>query len=248
MKASKGANDKAKSAASSAPERKTSKRQKTLKTDQGGAPQEDSKPAPKGILIEDKRQSVPTKNKDGQLVFEDAPDFRPNLTPSEVLQLGSFGGTYFRPIKSAVTGQSYRNVHQEFPDEWFEGLNMGKQVTSSTYDLNVNRYKVKCGTDLCDWEKAGWIADCDPYGWFQWYCRFYSGRRCSDDARQLGRASRCFGKTGRWRTNLLNKIIAKNATFDDVEVSPVVRQTLQHWGYVLTEKDFHGYCKRKGMK
>jgi hypothetical protein len=90
--------------------------------------------------------------------FKDQPDFRPNLTPAEVLQMGSFGGTYFRPIRSGVTQQSYKNVHKEFPDEWFEGLNIAKEVTSSKYDIKLNRYKVKSGTDLADWEKSGWIS------------------------------------------------------------------------------------------
>jgi hypothetical protein len=72
--------------------------------------------------------------------------------------MGSFGGTYFRPIRSGVTQQSYKNVHKEFPDEWFEGLNIAKGVTSSKYDIELNRYKVKSGTDLADWEKSGWIS------------------------------------------------------------------------------------------
>ena len=80
------------------------------------------------------------------------------MTPAEVLQMGSFGGTYFRPIRSGVTQQSYKNVHKEFPDEWFEGLSIAKEVTSSKYDIELNRYKVKSGTDLADWEKSGWIS------------------------------------------------------------------------------------------
>jgi hypothetical protein len=72
--------------------------------------------------------------------------------------MGSFGGTYFRPIRSGVTQQSYKNVHKEFPDEWFEGLNIAKEVISSKYDIELNRYKVKSGTDLADWEKSGWIS------------------------------------------------------------------------------------------
>merc|ERR1719391_1160432 len=64
---------------------------------------------------------LPTKNKKGQLVFEDAPDFRPNLTPKEVLHRGSFGGTYFRPIYSSVTKQKYKSeMWQELPEDWLE--------------------------------------------------------------------------------------------------------------------------------
>lgn len=62
------------------------------------------------------------RNKNGTLCFKDHPEFTPNLAPYQVLQLGAFGGTYFRPIKSAVTNAKYRNVHREFPKKWFEGF------------------------------------------------------------------------------------------------------------------------------
>lgn len=67
------------------------------------------------------------------------------------------------------------------------------------------------------------------------YCRFYLGRRSEDDARQISRFNQVMGPTGRFRTNLMNQIIRKNTRWDDVNVSPVIRQTLQHWGYRLTE-------------
>ncbi len=86
-----------------------------------------------------------------------------------MLQAGSFGGTYFRPIYSSVTKTQYDDkVWQEFPSDWFEGLNIGKQVTSKTYRPEVNRYGVKCGGDLNMWEGSGWITAIDPYGWFMW--------------------------------------------------------------------------------
>jgi len=67
------------------------------------------------------------------------------------------------------------------------------------------------------------------------YCRFFLGRRSEDDARQIGRFNQVMGPTGRFRTNLMNQIVRKGKRFDDVNVSPVIRQTLQHWGYRLTE-------------
>jgi len=114
----------------------------------------------------------PTRNKKNQLVFEDSPDFKPNLSPKEVLQLGSFGGTYFRPIYSSVTKQKYGSeVWKELPSDWLEGLNVKTQVASSIYDDSKNKYKSKCGASLEEWESSGWMRAQDPYGWFQWYCR-----------------------------------------------------------------------------
>lgn len=136
------------------------------------------------ITESSQRKPLPTRDSDGNLHFPDFPEFTPNLTPFEVLQMGSFGGTYFRPIYSSITKQSYKDDQwKEFPEEWFEGLNISRQVTSSVYHNSVNKYKVSCGGDLKMWEESGWITEIDPYGWFQWYCRFYLGRRCSDDHR-----------------------------------------------------------------
>lgn len=129
-----------------------------------------------------------------------------------------------------MTGQTYHNVHEEFPDHWFKGLNIRKQVTSSTYDNNVNKYKVHCGGDLEMWESSGWITEIDPYGWFMWYCRFYLGRRCSDDERQISRGLNVMGPKGRWRTSLINKCIASGKKPEDAlvdyKISPKVRQLL----------------------
>ena len=63
------------------------------------------------------------------MVFPDFPDFQPNLTPKQVLQTGAFGGTYFRPIHSAITGHDYAGDWREFPDNWFEGLDESKVRT-----------------------------------------------------------------------------------------------------------------------
>ena len=175
-----------------------------------------------------------------RLKFDDFPEFKPNLSPKQVLQLGSFGGTYFRPIESGVTGESYgAEVWKELPGDWLEGLDVERQVASPEYDKEVNRYRVRSGASLEEWEDKGWIVVQDPYGWFQWYCRFYQGRRTEDDQRQVGRWVRVAGKTaGRWRNFLIGKIFRAGAKYDDYSVSPVTRQTLQHWGFCLTEEDF----------
>ena len=181
----------------------------------------------------------PVKDKKGRLLFPDFPDFKPNLTPKEVLQLGSFGGTYFRPIYSSVTKLKYKDeAWKELPSSWLEGLNIRTQVSSSVYDNSKNKYKVKCGASLEEWESSGWMRQQDPYGWFQWYCRFYQGRRTEDDQRQVGRWSKCAGPKGRWKNNLISKCAKAGCGFDNFGISPVVRQTLQHWGYVLTKEDF----------
>nr|XP_022289545.1 uncharacterized protein LOC111101371 [Crassostrea virginica]XP_022289546.1 uncharacterized protein LOC111101371 [Crassostrea virginica] len=191
----------------------------------------------------------PSRNKKGELVFTDCPELRPNMTPKEVLQAGSFGGTYFRPIYSSATGKQYKDeAYLELPKDWTEGLNIKKKVTSSKYDESVNTYKVKCGGSLEMWEESGWIHKQDPYGWFQWYCRFYRGRRSADDDRQVGRWLRCAGPTGRWKNNLIMKCYRAGARYDDPNISPVVRQTLQHWGYRLTEEDYQAKVKQLKRK
>ncbi|MPC27547.1 hypothetical protein E2C01_020720 [Portunus trituberculatus] len=139
------------------------------------------------------------------------------------------------------TGESYRDVWKELPSDWLEGLNIKTQVASSIYDTEVNKFKVKCGGSLEMWEESGWIDKQDPYGWFMWYCRYYQGRRSEDDERQIGRWSRCAGLKGRWRQNLVFRASSK---FDDASVSPVVRQTLQHWGYELNKHDYDLGVKR----
>ena len=82
------------------------------------------------VLFEDEKvkerdgysEKIPKKNSDGVLLFSDAKEFRPNMTPKEVLQAGSFGGTYFRPIKSSVTGLKYNKMWNELPQNWLEGI------------------------------------------------------------------------------------------------------------------------------
>lgn len=201
------------------------------------------------ITIEPNFQPIPTKHTDGYYIFVDHPEFRPNLSPMDVIQYGSFGGTYFRPISSKVTGEFYKDQWNEFPVEWFEGLSIKKQVTSSNYDISVNKYKQHCGGDLEMWESSGWITSIDPYGWFQWYCRFYLGRRSTDDNRQIARGLGVMGPSGRWRNNLINKCLSSNQSPENAlknhNISPKVRQLLQHWGYELNLKDLTTGLKKQ---
>ena len=171
--------------------------------------------------------------------FKDHPEFKPNLSPHQILKMGAFGGTYFRPIYSSVTKKHYKSedVIKEYPKSWFKDIDIDKMVISSKYDKKINKYGVKCGSELEDWEKSGWMHEQDPYGWFQWYCRFYMGRRTDDDERQIKRWLALAGPKGRFKNRLVNMIKNKDAKYDDPNISPVIRQTLLHWGYQITPGD-----------
>ena len=93
--------------------------------------------------------------------------------------------------------------------------------------------QVKCGGSLDMWESSGWMSNIDPYGWYQWYCRFYLGRRSSDDKRQISRWNKSAGPSGRFRNQLIGKCSREGRSYDDSRVSPVIRQSLLHWGYLL---------------
>ena len=182
---------------------------------------------------------MPKKNKDGEIMFKDFPDFRPNLTPKEIFELGSFGGTYWRPIKSKVTKKSYKNKHKKYPKTWWDKIpDEHLTLTWDKYNKDINKYNVKVGSTLELWEEKGWINKLHPYGWVQWYCDFYNGRRGEDDDRQMNRWIRTAGPNSRFRRALINLINKHKTDYDDFTISPKIRQTLQHWGYVLTKKDF----------
>jgi hypothetical protein len=172
--------------------------------------------------------------------------FRPNLSPGEILAGGAFGGTYFRDIQ--IDGAWYRDAWKEFAapaTDWLDGLDVPTQVASQRYSTAKNRYGVKCGQSLDEWLEKGWInPEFDSHGWFHWYCRFFLGRRCEDDARQVGRWAKCAGDTGRWRRNLIAKCVRAGKPWSDVSVSPVVRQTLAHWAYELTEGHYEAYARQ----
>lgn len=194
---------------------------------------------------------APRRNPDSTFVFDDFPQFQPNRSPEEILRVGSFGGTYFRPIKSAVCpGVKFGDeVWQELPRKWIQGLDPKLHLCSSTYRPSVNKYKVKSGASLEEWEQSGWIRSQDPYGWFQWYCRFFQGRRTEDDARQVARWVACAGETsGRWRNRLCKVVFQQGKRFDDPSASPVIRQTLLHWGYELTEDHYRKWGAKQGAE
>jgi hypothetical protein len=106
------------------------------------------------------------------------------------------------------------------------------------------RYGVKASQSIEEWEKAGWIRRQDPRGWMQWYCRFYLGRRTPDDDRQIRRYLSAVGPRGRFKTSLVKKIVAtgnRAEDWDDDEIAPILRQTLQHWAIKVTKEDVEEY-------
>lgn len=194
-----------------------------------------------------------------EIKFEKYPDFKPNLTPFQIFAMGSFidQGGYWRPIFSSVVNKNLENCHLEF-EEMFRGIDHDLLINDKK-NIKLNKYGVKCGCGLSEWEKNNWITAHDPYGWVQWYCRFYcrefypSYRKTIsiteemevEDVRQIKRWQNFTGHNGRWKRYLLNLIIKKNTLFDDISVSPVTRQNLQHWGYQITQKDLDDFRNQK---
>lgn len=138
------------------------------------------------------------------------PDFKPELTPKQMLALGIFGGVYMR------------DCVKEFPRDWFVKAKFQKK-DSYVHDPALNFFKVNASQPLSVWVEKGWIYKDDPRGWFQWYCRYYMGRRISgEDERQIKR----------WKA--IKRHIAqikKHCAVGDKACRPVQRQAILHWAY-----------------
>ena len=171
-------------------------------------------------------------------VFSDYPDFRPNLSPREIMKQGAFGGTYWRPIKSCVGSKNeLKNQYKKYPKSWWSSIPLDHMTLDwDDYDKEINKYGVKVGETLEFWcKKKTWITHWDPYGWYQWYCSFFKGRRCPDDERQI---KRWIGVKGRFGNRLVNMLRKKRKNAKDVDgVSPKIAQTLHHWAIEI--KQFH---------
>jgi hypothetical protein len=134
------------------------------------------------------------------------PGFRPELTPAEMLALGVFGGKYMTDCSG------------EFPKEWFAKA----KLSPARHDPAVNCFGRSASQPLSSWQKKGWIYEEDPRGWFQWYCRYYLGRRCRDDDRQIKR----------WQAFQRHAAqIRKNCRQGDCSCRPRQRQALLQWAY-----------------
>ena len=158
-------------------------------------------------------------------------DFGANKTPVEVIKEGAFLGTYFSGIYSSVDGKWYRKSWKEFD----ELKNIDRRYyCSNYYDVNVNKYSVKCGPSLRFWENNEWINPIDPYGWFQWSFRNWLARRSLDDERQINRWKRI---VGRFKGKQIKMIKDVNGRSDNYSIPPKVRRILLHWGYEFVESD-----------
>ena len=134
------------------------------------------------------------------------PDFRPDLTPKEMLALGVFGGKYMTDCR------------KEFPAAWFTRA----KLSPSGRDPELNYFGVDASQPLSEWRRKGWTYPDDPRGWLQWYCRYYMGRRSPDDARQIRR----------WlavRRHIAQ--LKKHCRRGDLTCRPEQRQALLHWAY-----------------
>jgi hypothetical protein len=182
---------------------------------------------------------MPRRNSRKEYVFEDYPEFTPNLSPQEVFAMGSFGGTYWRPIHSSVTNKNYKNLHKKYPNSWWKNIPDTWLVAPwDQYDKTINTYGVYVGTTLEFWEDKDWITSYNPYGWMHWYCDFFLGKRTPDDERQV---LRWLNFIKRFRLWLVNQIKDKNGKWNDHTISPKIRQSLQHWGYKLSKHDYDKY-------
>ena len=135
------------------------------------------------------------------------PAFRPELTPAEMLALGVFGGKYMTDCRS------------EFPSSWFARA----KLSSSGRDRSLNYFGVDASQPLSVWRRKGWLHPDDPRGWFQWYCRYFAGRRIpGEDERQIGR----------WKAIRRHVAqIKRHCEPGDPFCRPRQRQALLHWAY-----------------
>ena len=140
-------------------------------------------------------------------------DFDPYFSPEEMLKYGVFEGKY---LNDCVL---------EFPREWFlSAIDKGK-LSPEGPDINCNYFHIKSRMSLGDWRRNGWIpqiqGDPDNRGWFQWYCRYYLGRRIPElDDIQIKR----------WRSFKRHYgQVYKNCS--SLDCRPKQRQALLQWSY-----------------
>lgn len=136
-----------------------------------------------------------------------AKDFKPDLTPKQMLALGVFGGKYMT------------DCTKEFPTDWFTKAKLSPEKRNP----KINYFGVNASQSLKVWREKGWIYKEDPRGWFQWFCRYYMGRRIpKEDERQIKRWQK-MTRHVRWLQNACRR--------EDLYCRPRQRQALLHWAY-----------------
>jgi len=134
-------------------------------------------------------------------------EFTPGLSPAEMLDLGVFGGRYLTDCRD------------EFPDEWFAHA----RLCHERHDPELNFFGVNASLPLAEWRRRGWIHPDDPRGWFQWYCRYWQGRRIPlEDERQIRRWCAMTRHVAQVR---------KHCSPGDICCRPKQRQALMNWAY-----------------
>jgi hypothetical protein len=161
---------------------------------------------PKRVLVNDKMQKGYVYWRTKPMGREFRAGFKPGLTPKQMLALGVFGGKYMT------------DCAEEFPASWFTRA----KLSPDRHRAALNYFGVNASQPLEVWRKKGWIHPDDPRGWFQWYCRYYSGRRHEDDLRQIKRWSAV-------RRHVAQ--LKKNCASRDLECRRRQRQALLHWAY-----------------
>jgi len=163
-------------------------------------------PKPITVTVHDKMQTGYRYERIERVGTAFDPDFTPELTPKEMLVLGIFGGCYMTDCRD------------EFPADWFSEA----KLSPGRHDKRLNHFGMIAGQPLAEWRRKGWIHPDDPRGWFQWYCRYFMGRRMQDDARQIGR----------WRAFRRHAAqIRANCEPADPFCRPRQRQALLQWAY-----------------
>ena len=145
-------------------------------------------------------------------------EFGSNNASIEVIKERAFGGTYTRDIFAGVNAKRYRKLWKEFNDL--------KNIDSKYYFSNYYKYGVKCVISLRFWENKGWIKSIGLYGWFQWYFKYWLGRRLYEDERQIGRWKEI---VSRFKDKLVKKIRDVDGKFYDYSISSMITQVLLHW-------------------
>lgn len=163
---------------------------------------------PKTITVHDRMQQDYCYDRVAPMGADFAADFEPELTPTEMLELGVFGGKYMTDCRA------------EFPADWF----VNARLASGKADKTLNYFGVIASKPLSYWRDKGWIHPDDPRGWFQWYCRYYSGRRMNDgeDERQIARWKAFRRHTAQ---------VQRNCEPGDPFCRPRQRQALLQWAY-----------------